>query len=375
MNKIILIGNGFDLTHGYKTSYKHFIDDFWESKANKFITAYLNEEKELKTKGTCNIYFQPDDEVISLFELKYTPKKIPKEILEKYGQEKMNSFLMFIGANANRNYKFTNQFLFQITSNLSLNKWVDIEIEYYKALIECSTGERSIVELNKEFILIKKELEKYLISEISRKRPPLQSINNLIDSFIINNSINNGIQATSSDKTLFLSFNYTNTEQQYVDELKNGTKKDVKCIHIHGEINKSDNPIIFGYDDNADEKQKSLLEKGNDFLQNIKSYYYNDNITQLQSFINSEKYEILIMGHSCGISDRTLLKLLFEHENCMNIKIYYYVDNNGNDDYTEKKMNITRILGEMSINTKIVPKSRCEPLSDISRLLPNPDGT
>ena len=30
MNRLILVGNGFDLAHGLKTSYKDFIDDFWE---------------------------------------------------------------------------------------------------------------------------------------------------------------------------------------------------------------------------------------------------------------------------------------------------------------------------------------------------------
>jgi hypothetical protein len=29
MNRIILIGNGFDLAHGLKTSYKDFIDWLW----------------------------------------------------------------------------------------------------------------------------------------------------------------------------------------------------------------------------------------------------------------------------------------------------------------------------------------------------------
>jgi len=32
MNRIILIGNGFDLAHGLKTSYRDFIDDLWEQK-------------------------------------------------------------------------------------------------------------------------------------------------------------------------------------------------------------------------------------------------------------------------------------------------------------------------------------------------------
>lgn len=35
MNRLILVGNGFDLAHGLKTSYKDFIDDFWEGKINK----------------------------------------------------------------------------------------------------------------------------------------------------------------------------------------------------------------------------------------------------------------------------------------------------------------------------------------------------
>ncbi len=32
MNRIILIGNGFDLAHGLKTSYANFIDWYWEKK-------------------------------------------------------------------------------------------------------------------------------------------------------------------------------------------------------------------------------------------------------------------------------------------------------------------------------------------------------
>ena len=30
MNRIILIGNGFDLAHGMKTSYANFLNDYWE---------------------------------------------------------------------------------------------------------------------------------------------------------------------------------------------------------------------------------------------------------------------------------------------------------------------------------------------------------
>ena len=36
MNRLVIIGNGFDLAHGLKTSYKDFIDWYWEKKSDKF---------------------------------------------------------------------------------------------------------------------------------------------------------------------------------------------------------------------------------------------------------------------------------------------------------------------------------------------------
>ena len=30
MNKLVIVGNGFDLAHGLPTSYNYFIDDFWK---------------------------------------------------------------------------------------------------------------------------------------------------------------------------------------------------------------------------------------------------------------------------------------------------------------------------------------------------------
>lgn len=41
MNRIVLIGNGFDLAHGMKTSYADFIDWYWEQTA--YIKVILEE--------------------------------------------------------------------------------------------------------------------------------------------------------------------------------------------------------------------------------------------------------------------------------------------------------------------------------------------
>ncbi|WP_221412373.1 AbiH family protein, partial [Dysgonomonas sp. 520] len=35
MNRIVLIGNGFDLAHGLPTSYRNFIENYWGNIINK----------------------------------------------------------------------------------------------------------------------------------------------------------------------------------------------------------------------------------------------------------------------------------------------------------------------------------------------------
>ena len=37
MNRLILIGNGFDLAHGLKTSYNDFINWYWEASGDLLL--------------------------------------------------------------------------------------------------------------------------------------------------------------------------------------------------------------------------------------------------------------------------------------------------------------------------------------------------
>ena len=43
MNRIILIGNGFDLAHGLKTSYADFIDWYWDKRISDLHSIYSDE--------------------------------------------------------------------------------------------------------------------------------------------------------------------------------------------------------------------------------------------------------------------------------------------------------------------------------------------
>ena len=38
MNRLVIIGNGFDIAHGFKTSYMDFINWYWEQRLNSMLT-------------------------------------------------------------------------------------------------------------------------------------------------------------------------------------------------------------------------------------------------------------------------------------------------------------------------------------------------
>jgi hypothetical protein len=64
-------------------------------------------------------------------------------------------------------------------------------------------------------------------------------------------------------------------------------------------------------------------------------------------------FEVFIVGHSCGLSDRTLLKTIFEHDNCIGIKIYH----RGNEyDHFQKNIAISRhFTDKAKLRDKILP--------------------
>lgn len=374
MNRIILIGNGFDLAHGLKTSYKDFIDDFW---MNKFLLVCdaLNEK-------TPNSY---TDEDISV----NTSQSISEAIDGETWFEIFKSSITYSKQGGNPNsYKINNLFLKRI-SDKSAN-WVDIEAEYYSALNDCSEGKiklykevgkpyrpYGIKDLNNEFSRIQEALKKYLKTQtVSWNYYYNNDFSKKMMEKIYYPLKENGEFVKSEEKwenILFLNFNFTDTTKLYFQE-----HKTAKLIHIHGELDYSENskthenpenPIIFGYGDERDNKYKSIEDKNdNNYLKNIKQHKYKQatNYDNLMDFINSDFYEIFIMGHSCGLSDRTLLSKLFEHGNCRRIKPFFY-QKGAENDYEDKLMNISRIFLNKDKYDDRIKGNDCEPLPQIKK--------
>ena len=56
MNRIVLIGNGFDLAHGLKTSYADFINWYWEQLMNKILSSMVSNIDD----GLCKVKLRSD---------------------------------------------------------------------------------------------------------------------------------------------------------------------------------------------------------------------------------------------------------------------------------------------------------------------------
>ncbi len=412
MNRLVIIGNGFDLAHGLPTSYKDFIDDYWNgvtgaSHDDDFVSfqnlgQHFKFDQVKNLEGLANFIMQYDEKI----------KFSEAEIYREYGNNNSGKYpRKHILNYKNRFFRLINQKLIQ--------NWVDIENEYYKELkviVNLKTGNTSvdkhefeisrkekIVKLNTDFEQVKCLLEKYL------KEKVVDSFNSgliqgsdyeqfkfcdiLRPISILNKELNLDKEFSSDDykeienefetrnvedsKGLFriLNFNYTPTALRYlrVQNLNDDLAK--THIPIHGIIgNENEYKINFGFGDEMDDDYK-IIENldDNEYLENFKSFKYlqNSNYKNLLDFIDSNKFQVLIMGHSCGLSDRTLLNTVFEHNNCRSIKVFYHEtkDENGKvikDNYTEIIQNISRHFNKKKLmREKIVNKTLCQPLPQI----------
>ncbi|MCA4783349.1 hypothetical protein IF125_14005 [Empedobacter stercoris] len=164
-------------------------------------------------------------------------------------------------------------------------------------------------------------------------------------------------------QTFIIDFNYTQTIKKYYD------LTDSNYINIHGVLNDEKNPIIFGFGDELDQEyttiENSKLDGVFEFIKSI-NYLKTDNYRKVLNLLEWTEYQVIILGHSCGLTDRTLLNHIFEHPNCVSIKPYYYQWKDKEeikDDYIKLVSNITRNFKDKNkFRDRVVNYTFCEPL-------------
>lgn len=410
MNRIILIGNGFDLAHGLRTSYGNFIDWYWE-------------QWKKRLQENTNTY---DDQLLCFH------NKVRRNILFE-----INSYLEYLYGQQIRSYLMEENSRFsveayplleEICTSIETKGWVDIENIYYNLLVKCSNYNdvEELQSLNIQFARLQELLCEYLTSIPKENFNVNERIRDIIYSPINPNDVSvagkqhiidhanhwtkckdmdfeykmnlykkalnlTGINDVNNiyysreknkqlseadlyqtpvnynaillpDNIMALNFNYTKLASNYIEE-------DGECFkinNIHGELDKPDS-VVFGYGDDLDENYKKISNlNDNRYLANFKSIKYleSDNYRKALQFMDAAPYQVFIMGHSCGNSDRTLLNKLFEHKNCVSIKPYYYTKGN-TDNYLEIVQNISRNFTDMNLmRDRVVNKLYCDCFSE-----------
>jgi hypothetical protein len=277
MKNLVLIGNGFDLAHNLKTSYRHFISDI---------------------------------------------KDHPEKYTTQDGQIAENKLLNTL-------------------TNKEEELWSDIESVYYqilnnlnnKSYLRSKFGEvyqyDSAKELNSDF----DEIKKWLAIHLEDQQKDFKQIENYTDFF----------KSICKQEAVILNFNYTNTVKEYIKRCD----LNIDVIHIHGELNCPENPIIFGFAASNEESKKLLAENDNNYVQNIKkfNYLYTNNEDRLKAHLKSKEFNLFILGHSCGISDKLILSQILNHEGIVKIYPFYFKNRMG---YFETMVNIDRIIDDYS---------------------------
>ena len=426
MNRLVLIGNGFDLAHGLKTSYADFITWYWDD-----IGAQLSQERTNTFEDQlCSFKLNPncDTGVWYLIKRQCFSINIPNH--ELANTAKNNPELCF--------FHFKSPLFKQICDKLK-NNWVDIEAEFYDMLKKEESIDRA-KQLNDDLDFIKKKLIEYLkqlpefnfnqdfqkiISQPISKKDIAIGFQNKWNDFIKRRHDNalSSIEYNkeySPDELDYIIKNYYDyiSRYYYTEESPYDIRRDIKqklegennydkniskdgefihsfleilalpsnimllnfnytlvgdnylprgdsfsINHIHGTIDNW-NDVIFGYGDERDDNFKKIRNK-DEYLRNIKTYKYleNDNYRNVLAFIESDPYQIYIMGHSCGASDRTLLTTLFEHKNCVSIKPFYHRKDDDTDNFANIIQAMSRNFTDMEqMRNLVVNKKYCEEL-------------
>lgn len=338
-NRVILIGNGFDKAIGLNTSYSDFIFGLLKSVT---IESYKKS-------------FEPNDLISVSWRVEKNQAYYDTCIKEIKKVGTITELLPFFKDDLKIN--FIHPFLEEIVNQCKDSRWVDVEQHYFRWLIyefEHFKNQRAIIKnidrverLNKCMESITIQLDRF----ISRQdNPNIDYLTSHISTLIerMKEPLSKGQvklyhrhkRVDPPSHVLYLNFNYTKTVEKLI--FTSNIKENTTHLYIHGEAGNTTNPIIFGFgDDTSDIYNQLELVGENEFLRMIKSFHYprNDNYQRLLNYLSEKEFDVITVGHSCGISDRTLLKTIFEHSNCIAIQRYHY---KGQEEDFIRRMEISR---------------------------------
>jgi len=282
-NTLLIIGNGFDINLGLKTSYFDFImsDQF------RSINSFSKKGKNLSEKDINNFF-------AFYLELKYTIQNwvdIEKEI----------SNYVIDG------YNFTN---IRRVSSINLREDDGSITQKYIQFDRPFTS--NIPNFKEEYCQVKEALKSFLKAQPFKNSGIEYSHNT--EAYLLMSKIED------IDNIYVIDFNYTDTVDSF---LKNPSH----IIHIHGSI-KEDDDIVFGIADEIKITKRQKLEQYNYIYKSSSPYLNSYGINKLFAECN----HLVFFGYSLGETDRSYFEDFFQELSVQGrmsekeIDIFYYDD-------------------------------------------------
>ena len=326
--KVYIIGNGFDLAHDLNTKYTQFIlwllkniltkrDSYSEYKAIFSVKSTLSSEQEKRVMEQIErVECYEDLEQITLIALPNVKNSSLRSQIYGRPEKRKRPFSerVIISAINDPRPKLTlsshNKLFSRSLTNFSETNWSGIEVDYYRLFAEenahnkkssqCRNGDPSIEikKLNDALTFLKKELVKYLGEETEEitKRKDLATI-----------------LSNSGSGAVYVNYNYTPTLIKY--DLDSNS-----ILHPHGNLKEPDS-IIFGFGSSDESITKQIMNSSIDGS----SFSKLDGLKKLKSLmqqLDKQKFDLVILGHSCSKCDGLSLKKFLNHSNLDSIKIY-----------------------------------------------------
>lgn len=360
-NKLFLIGNGFDLNNGLRSSYKDFI--MWYI-LTTVETAFKNGQWEV------------DDDCFKI-EINHNYRRThwASYALDFFDQARLaNNFSVFFFDNQYNNSDLNKQCIFNICPKNNFirdllsecldSDWSGIEDGIQRFIKKCHynvqndnktvsinrldsqvyTDElKNIQSLNASVKQLKDKLTEYLTRY---NEPKKMNTNMFSENMGWDYYLGDGDPLTiQTRKVMFLNFNYTTYYTEMIDRIVKECNDEsivFDNVSIHGNLDSSLDDIVFGVGDEQNDFY-DLIESlySDEWLYCMKSFHYfrNESYQKLLGFIKGGDYEIYILGHSCSITDRTLLNMLFENKYCKKIHVFHH---EGIKSYLKTTYNIAR---------------------------------
>ena len=359
MDRILIIGNGFDLYHGLPTRYTDFL--FWVNHWDQF-------EKQVNKESTTEAD-EPEAWDIRLGDKNTLIEESIVDIAKNYKSYDADEF-----SKLSRIIKH-NVWIGYFNEIIKKNdRWIDFENEISKVLkiIESVFDEFEDSHVGSWFPkycsdAFWESVVKRFCNYGGEQRLPIEMINDIYASDIINSGIEDDVlhhlieslndliyvlrfylmnivanfktkvyseQVRALGRIKVLSFNYTNLIRNIY-----GLHKVDESHHVHGSL--EDNNMVLGVGDDVFDGldfvyfqkyfQRIQKKTGNDYRGWVPSY---------EKTFDGYNSELYIFGHSLDPVDKSVLNYFIENKNITKIHIYYYNEKA----YEELVINLIKLI-------------------------------